>query len=59
MKRILIIEDDELNRDLLVQLLEDEYEILTAADGAIGVELARRDYQRLVRDRFVIFIQPS
>ena len=41
-KRILIVEDVELNRDLLVQLLEDEYEILTAADGAAGVEAEAR-----------------
>ena len=48
MKRILIVEDVELNRDLLVQLLEDEYEILTAADGAAGVELARRERPDLI-----------
>ena len=35
-RRILIVEDVEYNRDLLVQLLEDDYEILTAADGAAG-----------------------
>ena len=34
MKKILVVEDVEFNRDLLVQLLEDEYEILTAIDGA-------------------------
>jgi len=32
MKRILIVEDVEFNRDLLVQLLEDHYELLTTAD---------------------------
>ena len=48
MKRILIVEDVELNRDLLVQLLEDEYEILTAVDGAAGVELARREHPDLI-----------
>ena len=40
MKRILIVEDVELNRDLLVQLLEEDYEIVTAADGAAGIEMA-------------------
>ena len=40
MKRILIVEDTELNRDLLVQLLEDDYEISTAADGAAGIAQA-------------------
>ena len=29
MKRILIVEDNEFNLDLLVQLLEDEYALLT------------------------------
>ncbi len=40
MKRILIVEDVALNRDLLTQLLEDEYEILIAVDGADGVDMA-------------------
>ena len=35
MKRILIVEDVEFNRDLLVQLLEEDYDILTATDGAV------------------------
>jgi two-component system cell cycle response regulator DivK len=38
----LIVEDVELNRDLLVQLLEDDYEISTAGDGASGLEAAAR-----------------
>ena len=40
MKRILIVEDVALNRDLLTQLLEDDYALLTAVDGAAGVEMA-------------------
>jgi CheY-like chemotaxis protein len=40
MKRILIVEDVELNRDLLIQLLEDDYALAVAADGAAGVEKA-------------------
>ena len=32
-KKILIVEDVELNRDLLTQLLEDDYELVSAADG--------------------------
>jgi two-component system cell cycle response regulator DivK len=42
MKTILIVEDVEFNLDLLVQLLEDDYTILTASDGAAGIELAER-----------------
>jgi CheY-like chemotaxis protein len=48
MRRILIVEDVEYNRDLLVQLLEDEYEILTAADGAAGIEMAARERPDLI-----------
>ncbi len=41
MKKILIVEDTELNRDLLVQLLEDDYATSTAADGAAGIAQAK------------------
>jgi two-component system, cell cycle response regulator DivK len=47
-KRILIVEDVPLNVDLLVQLLEDEYELVIAADGAQGLELAERERPDLV-----------
>ena len=39
MKTILIIEDIDLNIDLLTQLLEDEYSLLVAKDGAAGVAM--------------------
>jgi CheY-like chemotaxis protein len=39
-KTILIIEDHELNRDLLVQILEDTYTVIVAVDGADGVAKA-------------------
>ena len=48
MKRILIVEDIDFNRDLLVQLLEDAYEILTASDGATGIALAERKHPDLI-----------
>jgi CheY-like chemotaxis protein len=48
MKRILIVEDIEFNRDLLVQLLEDNYEILTATDGAAGITAAERERPDLI-----------
>jgi CheY-like chemotaxis protein len=48
MKKILIVEDVEFNRDLLVQLLEEEYELLTAADGAAGIALAEREQPDLI-----------
>lgn len=40
MKKILIVEDTELNIDLLTQLLEDDYTLLVARDGKQGVAMA-------------------
>jgi len=48
MKKILIVEDLEFNMDLLVQLLEDSYEPLTAADGADALALAEREHPDLI-----------
>jgi two-component system, cell cycle response regulator DivK len=48
MKRILIVEDIDFNRDLLVQLLEDTYEVLIAADGAAGIAVAEREHPDLI-----------
>lgn len=48
MKRILIVEDVDFNRDLLVQLLEDHYELLTALDGAAGISAAEREHPDLI-----------
>lgn len=35
--RVLVIEDIEINRDLLQQLLEDDYEVRSAEDGESGL----------------------
>lgn len=40
MKTILIVEDIELNRDLLAQLLEDEHRLVFAEDGLAALERA-------------------
>lgn len=48
MKTILIIEDTELNIDLLTQLLEDDYNLIIARDGAQGVELANEKKPDLI-----------
>jgi len=39
-KTLLIVEDSELNRDLLVQIFEDAYDIEIAADGEEAVVAA-------------------
>ncbi|MCC7262636.1 MAG: response regulator [Candidatus Latescibacteria bacterium] len=48
MKKILIVEDVELNRDLLVQLLEDRYLLVEADCGQEGLALARRERPDLI-----------
>ena len=48
MKKILIVEDVELNRDLLTQILDEEYALVTADDGAAGVAKAATERPDLV-----------
>jgi CheY-like chemotaxis protein len=48
MKRILIVEDAIYNLDLLVQILEDHYEVLTAIDGVNAVTVAERELPDLI-----------
>ena len=48
MKRILVVEDMEFNRDLVVQLLEDTYEVLTAVDGVEGIRVAEHEHPDLI-----------
>lgn len=48
MRTILIVEDIELNIDLLVQLLEADYRLIIARDGAEGVALALQEKPDLV-----------
>ena len=49
MPTILIVEDNELNRDMLTRRLERRgYEMLTAANGAEGLDVARRALPNLI-----------
>lgn len=48
MKTVLIVEDVALNRDLLVQLLEDRYRLLVAEDGAAALRRAAEDGPDLI-----------
>lgn len=47
-KKILVVDDAEFNRDLIVQLLSDEYDILEAVDGADGVQKAEQESPDLI-----------
>ena len=48
MKKILIVEDVDLNIELLTQLLEDDYTLVVAKDGEQGVALAGRERPDLI-----------
>ena len=48
MKKILIVEDVDVNVDLLTQLLEEDYQLVVAGDGARGVALAEQERPDLI-----------
>lgn len=49
MNRILIVEDNALNRALLLAVLKpDGFEVLTAENGLLGVEVAERERPDLI-----------
>ncbi len=48
MKKILVVEDIDFNRDLVVQLLEDKYHVIEAVNGQEGLELAERERPELI-----------
>ncbi len=47
-KKILVVDDAEFNRDLIIQLLGDDYEVLVAVDGAEGVKIAEQERPDLI-----------
>jgi len=47
-KKILVVDDAEFNRDLLLQLLEDDYEVIMAVDGGEGVKKAEQERPDLI-----------
>jgi two-component system cell cycle response regulator DivK len=48
MKKILIVEDVDLNRDLLTQLLEEEFDLIVANDGQAGIAAAEQERPDLI-----------
>lgn len=48
MKKILVVEDVDFNRDLIVQLLEDNYQVIEAVDGEEGIEIAQKERPELI-----------
>jgi CheY-like chemotaxis protein len=47
-KKILVVDDTEWNRDLIVQLLEDEYTVVQAVDGEDGVRKTEEEKPDLI-----------
>src|ERR687896_162770 len=47
-KKILVVDDTEFNRDLVVQLLEDEFELIIAEDGAEGLKQTQSERPDLI-----------
>ncbi len=48
MKKILIVENVDFNRDLLTQLLEEEFELIAATDGQAGIAAAEQGRPDLI-----------
>jgi two-component system cell cycle response regulator DivK len=48
MKKILIVEDVDLNLELLIQLLDDEYNVIAARDGQEGMTMADSERPDLI-----------
>ena len=48
MKTILLVEDIELNRDLVTQLLEDAYRVVYAADGLAALQVVADERPDLI-----------
>jgi CheY-like chemotaxis protein len=48
MNKILVVEDVDFNRDLIVQLLEDRYQVIEAVNGKEGIEIAEKERPVLI-----------
>lgn len=45
--KILIVDDSFINRELLTEMLEDEYEVITCENGLQALELMEKNYNEL------------
>lgn len=46
-RKILIVEDDKMNMALLKNMLEEEYEIVEAENGLLGLEILGDEYKKI------------
>lgn len=56
-KRVLVVEDNELNRELLCQILSQEYEVLEAENGQAALELLK-NYKNSISLIFLDVVMP-
>ena len=52
-QKILIVDDSEMNRDLLIDILDDQYDIVEADNGADAIAILARqrtDFSLLLLD---------
>lgn len=49
MAKLLLVEDNEMNRDMLARRLEKRgFQLIIATDGLIGIEMARKELPDLI-----------
>lgn len=46
-KQILVVEDNEFNREMLKEILSDEYDVLEAENGKIGLEVLSQNKESI------------
>jgi EAL domain-containing protein (putative c-di-GMP-specific phosphodiesterase class I)/DNA-binding response OmpR family regulator len=46
-RAILVVEDNDMNRELLCAILEDSFDVLEAENGLVGLEQLERNYEHL------------
>ena len=46
-REVLVVEDNQLNREMLAEILSDRYQVLTACDGEEGLRCLAEHYQEL------------
>ena len=47
-RKILVVEDNELNRDILSSFLEEKFDVFLAENGEEGLELLSEHYRRII-----------
>lgn len=53
-KQILIVEDNELNRDMLSEILAEEYQVLEAENGQVALDITRLLPPPVLNERFYL-----